>query len=273
MADDKLRQELFYMVRLTSKYDFSKMEVVEGILRLESERQILGSVFGKRFKARIFDIAASVNTDDSCVICGQTAFNKVICNHCMETIGGSEYAKSKAPSIKEQKSRKAVSITKLGFIKNILKTLCIVCLVVILFFQIWVLSLWININKEQPIEEARVSQISTSPVASETEAYNQLILDFPEDEGYTVSFSRMDRDYVGRFLLSPGDCCEDVEEELTDEERYDYFFSEDVYVFSISYYENYVPKIGIAEINSDGAIIIMGVFNDGRKTNCHYKFR
>ena len=54
MADDKLKQELLYMASLASKYDFSKMEVVEGILRLENERKILDSVFGRRFKSRIF---------------------------------------------------------------------------------------------------------------------------------------------------------------------------------------------------------------------------
>ena len=54
--DDKLKQELYYMVRLTSKYDFTNMELVEGILRLENERRILNSVFGSRFKRRIFDM-------------------------------------------------------------------------------------------------------------------------------------------------------------------------------------------------------------------------
>ena len=49
MGDEKLKQELLYMVKLTSKYDLSNMEVVESILRLENERVILGSVFGKRF--------------------------------------------------------------------------------------------------------------------------------------------------------------------------------------------------------------------------------
>ena len=104
MADEKLKQELFYMVKLTTKYDFTKMEVVEGILRLENERQILGSVFGKRFKARIFDIAAGQEVEDTCVICGQHADNKVICQHCLSTIGESDYAKNKIKD-KEIKSR------------------------------------------------------------------------------------------------------------------------------------------------------------------------
>ena len=111
MADDKLRQELLYMVRLTSKYDFSRMEVVEGILRLENERQILGSVFGKRFKARIFDIAAGQAVDESCVICGQHADNKVICQHCLSTIGDSEYAKNK---IKTKENDKKLKLPDFG---------------------------------------------------------------------------------------------------------------------------------------------------------------
>ena len=106
MADDKLRQELLYMAKITSKYDLTNMEVVEEILRLENERRILDSVFGKRFKRRIFDIAAGVNKDESCVICGKPAENHIICNHCLETIDDSPYAKSK-DSVKAKAASKA----------------------------------------------------------------------------------------------------------------------------------------------------------------------
>ena len=86
MGDEKLKQELFYMVKLSTKYDFKDMSVVEGILRLENDRKVLNSVFGSRFKTRIFDIAAGVCSADSCVICGQTAENRVICKKCMDSI-------------------------------------------------------------------------------------------------------------------------------------------------------------------------------------------
>ena len=300
MADDKLRQELLYMVRLTSKYDFSRMEVVEGILRLENERQILGSVFGKRFKTRIFDIAAGQTVDESCVICGQHADNKVICQHCLSTIGESDYAKnkiktkendkklripdfkklidkiksiSKQDKTKEEIKEKVHDRISLGRVKRYVQGVLVFCLTLILFIQIWILGLWLTIPDYNPTEEARVSSNQVVPVESADDAYAQLLLDFPEEEGYTVTYSREDADYVGRFLLNPGDCCLEIEDNLTDEERYDYFFKEDVYVFYISYLEENTGKVGIAEVNHAGSILIEGSFNDGRRTDSFYKFR
>lgn len=300
MADDKLRQELLYMVRLTSKYDFSRMEVVEGILRLENERQILGSVFGKRFKTRIFDIAAGQVVDENCVICGQHADNKVICQHCLSTIGESDYAKnkiktkendkkfripdfkklidkiksiSKQDKTKEEIKEKVHDRISLGRVKRYVQGVLVFCLTLILFIQIWILGLWLTIPDYNPTEEARVSSNQVVPVESADDAYAQLLLDFPEEEGYTVTYSREDADYVGRFLLNPGDCCLEIEDSLTDEERYDYFFKEDVYVFYISYLEENTGKVGIAEVNHAGSILIEGSFNDGRRTDSFYKFR
>jgi hypothetical protein len=143
----------------------------------------------------------------------------------------------------------------------------------ILFIQIWILGLWLTIPDYNPTEEARVSSNQVVPVESADDAYAQLLLDFPEEEGYTVAFSREDADYVGRFLLNPGDCCLEIEDSLTDEERYDYFFKEDVYVFYISYLEENTGKVGIAEVNHAGSILIEGSFNDGRRTDSFYKFR
>ena len=78
MGNEKLKQELYYMAKLVAKYDFKDMNVVEGILRQENERKILESVFGTRFKSRIFDIAAGVEHDSTCVICGKEAEKLVI---------------------------------------------------------------------------------------------------------------------------------------------------------------------------------------------------
>lgn len=299
MSDEKLKQELFYMVKLASKYDFSKMEVVEGILRLENERQILSSVFGKRFKTRIFDIAAGQETDCKCVICGQEAENKVICQHCLKSIGESVYAKSKI-TIKENKkkpvklklpkialpklsipkltvpkvSTEKISVPKVSFkVKTILQAVAVVCLALVLCFQIWILALWHSMPDYNKRVKARNSAFDKVEVNSQEDAYNQLILDFPESEGYTVSFARMDYDYVGRFSLKKGACCTEAEENLPEEELYDYFFQEEVYVFYISYLEEHTAKLGIAEVNQAGAILIEGSFNDGRRTDSFYKFR
>ncbi len=269
MADENLRKELLYMVRLTSKYDFTNMDVVEEILRLENERTILGSVFGKRFKARIFDIATGQQTDGNCVICGQKAENQVICKHCIESIGESNYAKNKIVNKEKTKNRfLRADVLKKGF-----QLAVIVCLTVILFIQLWILSIWRTIPAYNPIETAINSSNEVVAVSSKEDALKQLQLDFPEEEGYSVYFGRMDSDYVGRFLLDLGECCAEVEENLTDEERYDYFFKEDVYVFYISYLEEHTAKQGVAEVNSDGAIILMGSFNNGRRTDSFYKFR
>ncbi|SFH59178.1 hypothetical protein SAMN04487830_102202 [Pseudobutyrivibrio sp. OR37] len=277
MGDEKLKQELLYMVKLASKYDFTRMEVVEGILRLENERQILGSVFGKRFKARIFDIAAGQATDEKCVICGKHADNHVICQHCIDTIGDSDYAKSQFKTVEKPKLKLKFNIkpaVKINLnLKSCLQVIAIIVLVLLLIFQIWIAILWHSIPNYNPKEEPRNSSFEITPVTSVDEAYAQILLDFPEEEGYTVTFGRMDYEYVGRFDLKPGDCCLEIEEGLSDEERYDYFFTEDVYIFYISYLENHTGKVGMAEINGDGEIILEGSFNDGRRTDSFYKFR
>ena len=283
MADENLRKELFYMVRLTSKYDFTKMEVVEGILRLENERQILGSAFGKRFKERIFDIAAGQSTADTCVICGLPADNHVICGHCMETIGGSDYAKGllkeepakkhgiKLPSIKfpsiNLPSIKIPAFT--GFFKYII----LFCLTLFLCIQLWILHIWVTLPDYNELVVPEVSAYDKTPVASVEEGLAQLQLDFPEEKGFTVYYNRTDKEYVGRFLINPGECCLEVEDTLTQEERYDYFFTEETYVYNISYKDSYSAMQAIAKINSEGAIIILGTFDDGRRTDSFYKFR
>ncbi len=305
MSDEKLKQELFYMVRLTSKYDFSKMEVVEGILRLENERKILDSVFGRRFKTRIFDIAAGLETDGKCVICGNPAENNVICKHCMESIGGSEYAKSRTkpeevktginkifsnihfPKIKFFKIRRPEFISKQSKEEKVTKEkvrikaapkrlfqyVLIVCLIIILFIQIWMLSILHSLPSRPKPTEPIVSSNELVEVKNVDEAMAQIAKDFTESEGYTITFGRMDTDYVGRFLINTGDCCEEVEEQLTDEERYDYFFKEDVYVFYVSCQQENLSKVGVVEINSAGSILVIGDFNDGRRTDVHYKIR
>ncbi|MDC7278136.1 hypothetical protein NXH64_01350 [Butyrivibrio fibrisolvens] len=301
MADDnKLKQELLYMASITSKYDFTKMEVVEGILRLENERRILDSVFGRRFKTRIFDIAAGVKIDDTCVLCGQPADNRVICNHCMETILGSEYAKNKIKT----KQKKRFSLPKIDFskfklpeiklpkivlpksvgkpeekqvegfsAKKILQYATIICLTLILFIQTWLVSIALTLPDYNPVVEAKVSVNEPVAVSDVDTAKAQLEKDFPADQGYTITFAREDTDYVGRFLIDKGDCCVEIEEQLTDEERYDYFFTEPVFIFYISNIEEFSARVGMAEVNQAGSILVMGSFNDGRRTDSFYKYR
>ncbi|MCR5195668.1 MAG: hypothetical protein K6D38_05075 [Pseudobutyrivibrio sp.] len=287
MADDKLRQELLYMAKLTSKYDLTNMEVVEGILRLEGERRILDSVFGKRFKTRIFDVAAGVNKDDSCVICGKPAENHIICNHCLETIDESPYAKSKesakTKSISETKDKikaglvnfikTSKSDAKLNF-KTTLSYILLGLLIIVFAIQVWILGMWLSIPDYNKQVEARVSKEKPEDIATQEQAYEQLLKDFPEEEGYTVTFARYDKEYVGRFKIDKGECCQDVEEALSDEESYDYFIDYDqVYVFYINKIDDVTGIVGMAEVNDKSQILVCGSFNDGRKTDCLYRFR
>lgn len=282
MADEKLRQELFYMVKLANKYDFENMDVVENILRMENERKILNSVFGARFKSRIFDIATGINTDENCVICGNPADNKVICKHCMDSVLDSEYAKNKIKN-EQTKGNRAFSLPlhfDLKTLKNIRinwrKTgLCflVFCLTMILLIQLAILITWFTLPTYNEKEKPIVSQYQEEAVSDQNQAYEKLLMDFPEELGYSVTYIRQDKEYVGRFLLDVGTCCEEAEEALTDQERYDYFFQEDVYVFYITNISDYSAKIGIAEVNQAGAVLLTGSFNDGRHTDMWYKIR
>ncbi|MBR4708113.1 MAG: hypothetical protein IKP29_08665 [Pseudobutyrivibrio sp.] len=266
MGDDNLRKELFYMVRLTSKYDFTKMEVVEEILRLENERQILTSVFGSRFKKRIFDIAAGQPCDNKCVICGQVADNHVICSHCMETISESNYGK------KEVAEKQKIAFSKPS-LRRVFQYIAIFCLTLILFIQVFVLATWISIPTRNKQQKPKVSKYEPVAVASVEDGLACVQQDFSEEDGYTVYYSQSRDEFVGRFLLDKGDCCLEVEDNLSDEERYDYFFTEEVYVYYISYKDDYTAKQGIAEVNKEGNIIVLGSFNDGRRTDSYYKYR
>lgn len=321
MADEKLRQELYYMAKLVEKYDFKDMNVVEGILRQENDRKILESVFGTRFKSRIFDIAAGADGDRSCVICGKEADNGVMCEVCLKSILESNYAKNKNQIKENEKSGTNVIKEKMSTVVDNIKTVfkkdetvdkpekkklefvsklkniftkesgdeitsekkakvtkvfqysAIVCLALILFIQIYILAVWLSLPTYNKKVKAQDSQFTAEAVSDEDAAYQQLLKDFPESEGYSIIYSRQDRQYVGKFLVDIGQCCEDVEEQLTPEERYDYFFEEDVYVFYISNISDLSAEIGMAEVNSDGAIILTGSFNNGRKTDCYYRFR
>ncbi len=287
MADDKLRQELLYMAKITSKYDLTNMEVVEEILRLENERRILDSVFGKRFKRRIFDIAAGVNKDESCVICGKPAENHIICNHCLETIDDSPYAKSKdsgkaKEASKAKADKKASVISFLKNFKSIFKLnykislfyVLLGLLIIVFAIQVWVLGMWVSLPDYNKQVKPRVSQEKPESVTNEEQAYEQLLKDFPEEEGYTVTFARNDKEYVGRFSIDKGECCQEVEEKLTDEQRYDYFIDYDqVYVFYINKIDKATGIVGLAEINDKGHVLVCGSFNDGRRTDGLYRFR
>lgn len=307
MADDKLRQELYYIAKLATKYDFKDMAIVEEILRQENERKLLTSVFGTRFKSRIFDIASDAKHDSNCVICGKPADNGVVCAECLKSILESKYAKSKN-EIKENKrfdfkrifdnklfhgiknffsyliskSKKIDETTESkdtrgrhekSKAKRVFQYSCIVCLTLILFVQIYILSVWLSLPTYNKKEAVRESQYKATAVADENAALKELQKEFPEEDGYTITYSRQDREYVGRFLIDIGACCEEVEEGLSPEERYDYFFQEDVYVFYITNISDYSAIVGKAEINADGAIVLTGSFNDGRETNRLYRFR
>ena len=111
MADEKLKQELLYMVRLSQKYDLSNKLIVDGIKEMEQDRQLLSSVFGTRFLGRITDLSEGRQVSHSCVICGSNeAANGVICQACTDRIAGSAYASHGA--VKKTKPAEAPQINK-----------------------------------------------------------------------------------------------------------------------------------------------------------------
>ena len=157
--------------------------------------------------------------------------------------------------------------------KKILQYAAIICLTLILFIQIWLLSIALTLPDYNPVVEAKVSVNEPVAVSDVDTAKAQLEKDFPADQGYTITFAREDTDYVGRFLIDKGDCCVEIEEQLTDEERYDYFFTEPVFIFYISNIEEFSARVGMAEVNQAGSILVMGSFNDSRRTDSFYKYR
>lgn len=314
MSEDKLKQELLYMVKLAEKYDFRNELVVSEIKKLESQRQILTSVFGQRFLTRITELSQQTEQTHKCVVCGKLiAKNGVICESCMNSIGNSFYANN-INKIKEKdehtgqaqgqelrpeliaepkakikidivaKLKEKIKLAKANdlkkekltvgiTIKHLLARILAVCLTLILFTQIWVLYVFYSIPDYNPLEEARVSSNPIVAVSNVDEAKAQIMLDFPEEEGYTVTFCMHSEDYEGRFLVDLGANVDEVEANLSEEERYEYFFSEDTYLFFVTYHEENTAKAGIAEINSNGEILIQGSFNDGRATDSFYRFR
>lgn len=314
MSEDKLKQELLYMVKLAEKYDFRNELVVSEIKKLESQRQILTSVFGQRFLTRITELSQQTEQTHKCVVCGKLiAKNGVICEGCMDSIGNSFYANN-INKIKEKdgaagqaqgqelrpelvaepkakikvdivvKVKEKIKLAKANdlkkekltvgiAIKSFLARVLAVCLTLILFTQIWVLYVFYSIPDYNPLEEARISSNPIVAVSNEDEAKAQIMLDFPEEEGYTVTFCMHSEDYEGRFLVDLGANVDEVEVNLSEEERYEYFFSEDTYLFFVTYHEENTAKAGIAEINSSGEILIQGSFNDGRATDSFYRFR
>ncbi|MCR5415407.1 MAG: hypothetical protein K6E79_01265 [Pseudobutyrivibrio sp.] len=270
MGDEKLKQELLYIVKISSKYDFHNKDVVENILRMENERQILTSVFGKRFKARIFDIAYDQEHDGKCIICGNIANETgTVCNDCIEKISGSPYAKS---VLKSDEVVEKSSIFK-SKVWPILSKFILACLVLVLIIQLAILGMWLSIPTRNPKVDPYISKNELVAVNDSGEALEQVLLDYPKDQGYSVSFIRLDQDYVGRFNNPVGESSSEIEEALTDEERYDYFFQEPVYVFHVTYSEKYAVKVGVVEVNADGKILVEGQFNDGRDTHSFYRIR
>lgn len=318
MSEDKLKQELLYMVKLAEKYDFRNELVVSEIKKLESQRQILTSVFGQRFLTRITELSQQTEQTHKCVVCGKLiAKNGVICEGCMNSIGNSFYANNinkikentetagqaqgqeqgqeiRLEPVAEPKAKIKIDIVaklkekiKLAkandlkkekltvgiTIKHLLARILAVCLTLILFTQIWVLYVFYSIPDYNPPEEARISSNPIVAVSNEDEAKAQVMLDFPEEEGYTVTFCMHSEDYEGRFLVDLGANVDEVEANLSEEDRYEYFFSEDTYLFFVTYHEENTAKAGIAEINASGEILIQGSFNDGRDTDFFYRFR
>ncbi|MCR4694271.1 MAG: hypothetical protein K5773_02975 [Pseudobutyrivibrio sp.] len=273
MPDEaKLKQELLYMVKLTEKYDFTNRQVVDGILRLENERQILTSVFGKRFKDRIFDIAYDNASNNTCVICGQEAENGVICQDCLNRISHSAYASAKAGETEHDIQTEVKTKKKIHFL-SYFKYVLLVSLALICFAQIWLLYTFHTLPDHNPTQEPYISDKEIVAVSDEESALAQLQLDYSPDDGYDIISLGPVVELSGLFANEVGASATEIEENLSDEERYDYFLIEEAYKFYISYNDGVSIKLGLAEVSTQGNIIVKGDFNDLRDPNAFYRIR
>ncbi len=296
MSDAKLKQELLYMVRIAEKYDLTDKDIVNIILREDAEGRIFSSIFGQRFKARIKDLSEGKATSDSCIICGKPdGPNTVICSSCKKSIGDSYYAKhlsggqdkeaeavQEEPSLKETDFSAASNNLKESLtsrihipakLKKIIAVIAILILSLAAVCQIGILCLYMTIPDRNIPMEARASSYEPVPVSDEDQALAAISQDFPESEGYTITFCRMDREYVGALSTELGQAVLTDTSGLSDDELYDYYMTDTVYIFFISYLENYTARLGVAEINAEGQILIQGSFNDGRDSSLQYRFR
>ncbi len=157
--------------------------------------------------------------------------------------------------------------------KTIIAVIAILILSLAAVCQIGILCLYMTIPDRNIPMEARVSSYEPVPVSDEAQALAAISQDFPESEGYTVTFCRMDREYVGALSKELGQAVLTDTSGLSDEELYDYYMTDTVYIFFISYLENYTARLGVAEINAEGQILIQGSFNDGRDSSLQYRFR
>ncbi len=158
-------------------------------------------------------------------------------------------------------------------LKKIIAVIAILILSLAAVCQIGILCLYMTIPDRNIPMEARVSSYEPVPVSDEAQALAAISQDFPESEGYTITFCRMDREYVGALSTKLGQAVLTDTAGLSDEELYDYYMTDTVYIFFISYLENYTGRLGVAEINAEGQILIQGAFNDGRDSNLQYRFR
>ncbi len=158
-------------------------------------------------------------------------------------------------------------------LKKIFAVIAILILSLAAVCQIGILCLYMTIPDRNIPMEARVSSYEPVPVSDEAQALAAISQDFPESEGYTITFCRMDREYVGALSTELGQAVLTDTSGLSDDELYDYYMTDTVYIFFISYLENYTARLGVAEINAEGQILIQGAFNDGRDSNLQYRFR
>ncbi len=158
-------------------------------------------------------------------------------------------------------------------LKKIFAVIAILILSLAAVCQIGILCLYMTIPDRNIPMEARVSSYEPVPVSDEAQALAAIIQDFPESEGYTITFGRMDREYVGALSTELGQAVLTDTSGLSDDELYDYYMTDTVYIFFISYLENYTARVGVVEINAEGQILIQGSFNDGRDSNLQYRFR
>lgn len=154
----------------------------------------------------------------------------------------------------------------------------LVCLIIITILNLALIILLgagssVASVERNPLEEATVSTHDLYRAPTRGEALKVVLEEFPESDGWLVVESGESEQYVGYFNTTCGDNIDDVIAGLTDEQRFDFFFTEPCFVFMVSYKDEVSAKMGVVEVNRDGKVIVQGSFNNGRATNSFYRIR
>ena len=173
-------------------------------------------------------------------------------------------------SNKKGKSRVAVII---------LGALAVVQLVVLVSYNIINASPYKK--SELPPDSGEVNPIEKPYVSDRDLVYSEdveaarvvVAEEFPADNYWEIRDCPEDIYYLGYFISEKGKDLSEVEANLSEDEKFDFYIGEKCYVFIVSYRTQNCLKMGTVVVRPEGQMIVKGVFNDGRNPDAFYRIR